>query len=112
MRQRGLITSDPMARVEIPGGLFGPTRPPFDGPDVQSPKRRGRVPMAATSSAVASRPRGGGRQRIMELLRERPATVDELAASLGKLPHAISGRLTELAEEGLIERTGQERRTR
>lgn len=56
---------------------------------------------------AAARSCAGRRQKILAYLAERgPACLFEIAAHHGWFDHQISGRFTELAREGLIERTG------
>lgn len=45
--------------------------------------------------------------RILDLLRESPSTLIELAEQMHVTPNQISGRLTELSRDGFIERNGQ-----
>lgn len=49
-------------------------------------------------------------QQILRILKERgPSTLFEIAAELRCFDHQISGRITELVKEGIIERTPQRR---
>jgi hypothetical protein len=99
-----------MARVDNDRGdgtLFAPPR------EVQTPLHRGQVPMAETSiDAHRSRDRAGDRARVLALIRTSPRTLDEVATIFGRAPNALSGRISELAKEGLIVRTGARRKTR
>jgi hypothetical protein len=79
--------------------------PLFDGgPQDPEPPRR----VANTSRAAYQRVRphmSAMKRRILEAIRaagERGLTVREVAAVLGKLPHEISGRLTDLVRGGAI----------
>ena len=50
----------------------------------------------------------GDRQKIFETIQTYgPVTLEEVADRLGKYPHTISGRFTELREKNLIEVTGK-----
>jgi DNA-binding HxlR family transcriptional regulator len=86
-------------------------------PDLQ---RTGDTPPAGTlfdatsrlAGEAAAKSIGSRREKILRYLTDRgPATLFELAAHYGYYDHQISGRLTELARDGLIERSG-ERRTK
>lgn len=55
----------------------------------------------------AARGEGRMRQRILDRLRESPATLFEVAAHMNVPDHVISGRFTELARDLKIERTGE-----
>lgn len=64
-----------------------------------------RLARDAAASAVANR-----REKILRYLAERgPACLFEIAAHYGWFDHQVSGRFTELARDGLIERTGERR---
>jgi predicted ArsR family transcriptional regulator len=50
----------------------------------------------------------GDRQKIFETIQTYgPITLEEVADRLGKYPHTISGRFTELRDNNLIEVTGK-----
>ncbi len=50
------------------------------------------------------------REQILGLLRERgPMACFEIARALGTMDHSISGRLTDLKKDNLIEPTGERR---
>jgi hypothetical protein len=62
--------------------------------------------MAGQQAALKN---GKTRRRILEVLRERPAALWEVARVLGVHDHTISGRFTELSKDLIIERTGERR---
>lgn len=65
--------------------------------------------LAGQRAALASR---GRRAKILQLLRDHgPQTLFELAQRMELHDHQISGRITDLKRDGLIEPTG-ERRTK
>lgn len=53
---------------------------------------------------------GGGevltRDRLLQLLRYRPQTVEELAAAVGLTPNGVRAQLTALERDGFVERVG------
>jgi predicted ArsR family transcriptional regulator len=49
------------------------------------------------------------RGRVAELLRERPMTVDEVAAELDVTSNAVRAQIQILIEDGLVERAGRRR---
>lgn len=55
---------------------------------------------------MTDQPASRSRERIVELLRRRDHTVDELAAELGVSGNAIRQQLTQLQRDGLAEATG------
>lgn len=89
---------DPLARNDAGAGpLFDQLPPP----------RRSTSTEAGQAAAMSSRDRY---RRILDLLRDRgPMTLFELAAAMAIEPHRISGRITELKRDLLIERTGERR---
>src|SRR5262245_38361596 len=52
------------------------------------------------------------RERILGLLRQGPATVDELARSVGVTPNSIRVQLASLERDRLVRREGLRRRFR
>ena len=65
---------------------------------------------AQIAGVAATLTMGARRRRILELLQEHgPQTLFELASKLGCHAHQISGRLTDLRADALIEFTGQRR---
>ncbi len=89
---------DPMTRVQAkrPPDLFDLLSPPAP----LSTQQLGRV--------AASRSAAGRYQRITELLTERgPLAGWQIAEAIGCQLHQVSGRLTEMREQGLIEKTGE-----
>src|SRR3954470_16869403 len=63
--------------------------------------------LAGERAALASR---GRRQKILQLLEQHgPLALFELAAMMEVHDHQISGRITDLKRDGLIEPTGQRR---
>lgn len=63
--------------------------------------------LAGQQAALKS---GAWRERILKRLRETGgSTLFEVARHYGVPDHTISGRFTELFEDGLIERTGERR---
>ncbi|MGE5609792.1 MAG: hypothetical protein ACM359_11095, partial [Bacillota bacterium] len=59
---------------------------------------------------VAARGVGRRHQQILQLLRDRgPLALWEIAAALSVFDHQVSGRLTELKQQGLIQPLGQRR---
>jgi hypothetical protein len=61
------------------------------------------------AGAAAARCAGGRRMQIIALLRERPRALFELAEAMGVFDHQISGRITDLKRDGVIEATGERR---
>ncbi len=61
---------------------------------------------SAIAGAHAALRVGSWRAKILERLAERPSALFELAEHFNTRENRISGRLTELAADGLIERTG------
>ena len=66
---------------------------------------------SAQAGQAAARHNTSRRLRILDLLTQQPMALWELADAMNVFDHQISGRLTELARDGLIEPTG-DRRTR
>lgn len=69
------------------------------------PKERGTAGQRAAAS----------RKLVLALIRgagDRGCTCDEVAAATGRSPNQVSGRFTELARMGLIQRAGLRRKTR
>jgi len=58
---------------------------------------------------TASKIAGERYQQIIRILRKRPSCLFEVAAQIGFLDHQISGRFTDLAKLGVIEKTGERR---
>lgn len=89
---------DPLARPpESAGPLF----------DLLPQPQRSTTDQAAAAAARSTPQRY---RRILELLRDRgPMTLFEVAAAMQIEPHRISGRITELKRDGLIQRTGDRR---
>lgn len=78
---------------------------PLFAPEMIHPKSTSRL--AGEVAAVTSR---GRKARILQLLQEHgPLALFELAAMMEVHDHQISGRITELLRDGLIEPTGQRR---
>jgi predicted ArsR family transcriptional regulator len=60
-----------------------------------------------------ARDRCGDAREVLRLLIQRgPATIDQVAEWMDRQPHAISGRFTPLAKDGLIIRTDRREKTR
>lgn len=55
---------------------------------------------------MTDQPASSSRERIVELLRRRDHTVDELAAELSVTGNAVRQHLAQLQSEGLVEATG------
>ncbi len=92
---------DPMTRVQAkrPPDLFDLLPPPVP----LSSQQLGHI--AATRSAA------GRYQRIIELLTERgPLAGWQIAEAIGCQLHQVSGRLTEMRDQQLIENTGERRK--
>jgi hypothetical protein len=64
---------------------------------------------SAQAGAVAALRIGSWRYKILQRLAEAPSTLFELASFFNVSDHQISGRLTELSKDGLIEPSGQRR---
>ena len=83
----------------------------MDGPTEQ-PQLPSAGPLFGTSHAAgqqAAQKSGSWRLRILNFLRERPATLFEIADHFHVPDHTISGRFTELNKDGLIEPSGDHR---
>jgi predicted transcriptional regulator len=62
------------------------------------------------AAAEAIAPRAGTlRARALVVLKTREATPDEIALAIGETVLAMRPRITELYQQGLIERTGEQR---
>lgn len=98
--------NDPLTRQAEPAGR------PYD----REPDLFDLLPAAAPSpqqqaAAAAAKAEGTYQAKILELLRAHgPQTCFELARRLQVTDNRISGRLTNMARSGLIERTGEHRR--
>jgi DNA-binding transcriptional ArsR family regulator len=108
------MSNDPMmSGIGTPtAGDFGPLfAPPAPAPNSRA--RRARRPSAETSiGPFHSRDRSGDLAAVLSLITEQSRTLDEIACIMGKTPNAISGRITSLADAGLIEDSGERRPTR
>ncbi len=73
----------------------------------------GTIPADRTTTQIAgvsaSNSMPNRRQQILDLLGSSPQTLFELAAKMGCHAHQISGRLTDLRADGLIELAGARR---
>lgn len=76
-------------------------------PNAPGWKRDGTSQQAARSVAHQA---GNLRDRVLQALRQRPSTADELAGILGETPFSIRPRVTELAKLGKILETDNRRR--
>lgn len=110
--------ADPLARGndgagDLAGTLFGSTRPTFEPRDIELPGRRCLAPVDDTSkAALHHRHRGGDRTTVLQLLVQAPRTLDELCALMKKPANALTGRLKELKDAGLVVKTEAKRKTR
>lgn len=79
--------------------------------DVCSRKHGGNQQSELSNARIHSR-KEIDRDRILKLAEARGSygiTVKEVAAAFGKFPNCVSGRLTELKNETLLEPNGEER---
>lgn len=98
--------NDPLTRQAEPAGRpYGREPDLFDllpaaGPSTQQ-----------QAAAAAAKSESSYQARIMEHLRKHgPSTCFEMARAFGVTDNRISGRLTKMSEECLIERTGERRK--
>lgn len=79
--------------------------------DICSSRHRG-----AECSRIANRrvAKSSDRQKVLNILQQFQggATLDQVSNLLDRMPNQLSGRFTELAAKGLIEKTGEHRLTR
>jgi DNA-binding HxlR family transcriptional regulator len=101
---------DPLQRIATqPDGSGQPSLfEPASKPDQNTPEK---ATLDTSKKAGEQAARNAGRMRalIVEQLSREPLALFEIAARLSIPDHTISGRLTDLARDGVIERTGQTR---
>jgi hypothetical protein len=79
------------------------------------PVAAGTVDTSVEAAAAARESAAQNRRLILSLVTGaglRGVTLDEVSAATGKPPNQISGRFTDLERLGLINRSGQRRKTR
>jgi predicted Rossmann fold nucleotide-binding protein DprA/Smf involved in DNA uptake len=80
-----------------------------ESPDLFTTVNGTLVPARYPNHSVAHEA-GNLRDRVLQALRQRPSTADELAGVLGETPFSIRPRVTELAKLGKILETDNRRR--
>ena len=106
---------DPLQRIaptpEGTGTRDGSPEPTlFDAPSRPTfPTHAEGISTSTLAGEQAARGVGRMQARILERLRQSPATLFEVALHLGVPDHVISGRFTELARDMKIDRTGERR---
>lgn len=74
--------------------------------DICEHKHRG-ADTSVEANAKITPHKASSRAAVLDVIRRKPSTLDEIAEALGTEKHKVSGRVTELRASGLIEVAGR-----